>query len=244
MKRAAQIFDFEEDETDSPLVEKVWSSQSAPHDEFVAVAESNWQFVVTTYREQTMVVAQGPSVRARVTPIPQGAEFFGVVLPLGTFMPSLSLAGLVGGAELFPEAGSRKFWLAGSRWEIPTAQNADVFVRRLMQEDVLARDGSVARALESDDDAFSRRTMQRRVRRATGTTQSVIRQMSRAYVAVDALGSGTSPSKVATDLGYADQPHLTRSLSRFIGQTPAQVLNTGAHWCASTRVRSIALARQ
>ncbi len=244
MRRAAEIFAFDEDETDSPLVEKVWSSRSAPHEEFVAVAESNWQFVVSTYRDQTGVVAQGPSVRARVTPIPQEAEFFGVVLPLGTFMPRLSLAGLVGSAEVFPEAGSGKFWLAGSRWEIPTAQNADVFVERLMTEGVLARDASVAQALLSEDDAFSPRTMQRRVRRATGMTQSVIRQISRAYVAVDALGGGTLPSKVATDLGYADQPHLTRSLSRFIGQTPAQVLNTGVHWCASSRVRSVALARQ
>ncbi len=243
MERAAQIFAFDEDETDSPFVEKVWSSQSAPHDEFVAVAESNWQFVVTTYRGQTGVVAQGPSVRARVTPIPQEAEFFGVVLPLATFMPLLSLAGLVGGAEILPEAGSRKFWLAGSRWEIPTAQNADVFVRRLMKEGVLARDRDVARALQSEDDAFSLRTKQRRVRRATGMTQSVIRQISRAYVAVDALGHGTLPSKVATELGYADQPHLTRSLRRFIGQTPAQVLNTGANWCGSSRVRSVALAR-
>ncbi len=244
MRRAAEIFAFDEDETDSPLVEKVWSSQSAPHDEFVAVAESNWQFVVSSYRDQTGVVAQGPSVRARITPIPQEAEFFGVVLPLGTFMPRLSLAALVGGAEVFPEAGSGKFWLAGSRWEIPTAQNADVFVERLMTEGVLARDANVAQALESEDDAFSPRTLQRRVRRATGMTQSVIRQISRAYVAVDALGRGTLPSKVATELGYADQPHLTRSLSRFIGQTPAQVLNTGPHWCASSRVRSAVLARQ
>jgi AraC-like DNA-binding protein len=203
----------------------------------VSVAESHWQLVVTTYQEHTVVVAQGPTDRARVSPLPQGAEFFGIVFPLGTFMPGLPFATL-GGARVLPEAGSCKFWLDGSRWEIPTAGNADVFVERLRKRDVVAHDGHVSRALQAEEDPVSIRTTQRRVRRATGMTQSAIRQISRAYDAVDALGQGAQPTDVATRLGYADQPHLTRSLSRFIGQTPAQVLNTGRHWCASSPLRS------
>lgn len=31
---------------------------------------------------------------------------------------------------------------------------------------------------------------------------------------------------VAYQAGYADQPHLTRSLKRFVGQTPGQILST------------------
>jgi AraC-like DNA-binding protein len=31
---------------------------------------------------------------------------------------------------------------------------------------------------------------------------------------------------VARQAGYADQPHLTRSLKRFVGQTPSQIASS------------------
>ncbi len=38
------------------------------------------------------------------------------------------------------------------------------------------------------------------------------------------LQQGVSIVDTVDQAGYADQPHLTRSLKRFIGQTPAQLL--------------------
>ena len=40
-----------------------------------------------------------------------------------------------------------------------------------------------------------------------------------------AAGEISSWTKLALDLGYFDQPHLTRALKRFIGKTPAQIIN-------------------
>ena len=238
MKRAAQVFEIDETGTDCRLIEKVWTTRSTPEPVFISVAESHWQIVVTTHRDRTGVVIQGPNDAAQITPVPAEAEFFGIVLRLGTFMPALSLSNLVGGADVRPNATDRSFWLDGSRWEIPTPENADVFVDRLARQDVLVQDRFVADVLQSEDDCVSLRTMQRRVRRATGLTQSAIRQIERAHDAVDALGQGIAHSDVALELGYADQPHLTRSLRRFIGQTPAQVAHTGRHWSASSPLRS------
>jgi AraC-like DNA-binding protein len=237
------VFEVDELGSDSRHIEKVWVTQSTSEAAFIAVAESHWQIVVTTLHGQTGVVIQGPNDNAKVTPIPPEAEFFGIVLRLGTFMPAVSLAHLVGGAEARPNATSRTFWLNGSRWEIPTPENADVFVDRLMRQEVLIEDRFVAQSLHAEDAAVSLRTMQRRVRRATGMTQSAIRQITRAHAAVDALGHGAPLADVANDLGYADQAHLTRSLRRFIGQTPAQVLNTGGHWSASSPLRGSVVTR-
>ena len=41
--------------------------------------------------------------------------------------------------------------------------------------------------------------------------------------AVDLLGRGVPALEVVRLAGYADQPHLTRSLKRFVGQTPSQI---------------------
>jgi len=54
-------------------------------------------------------------------------------------------------------------------------------------------------------------------------TRGAIRQIRRAERAVELLGSGVPPLEVARRAGYADQPHLTRSLKRFVGQTPSQI---------------------
>jgi methylphosphotriester-DNA--protein-cysteine methyltransferase len=65
--------------------------------------------------------------------------------------------------------------------------------------------------------------VQRRVAAATGLTQGAIRQIERARCAAVLFGGGAAPLDVVHQLGYYDQPHLTRSLTRFIGRTVTQL---------------------
>jgi AraC-like DNA-binding protein len=44
---------------------------------------------------------------------------------------------------------------------------------------------------------------------------------------VTLLEQGFTIADAIYQAGYADQPHLTRSLKHFVGQTPAQILRTG-----------------
>lgn len=150
-------------------------------------------------------------------------------------MAAMPLAGLVDRAVTLPAATPNSVWFEGSRWGIPTPGNADVFVNRPVSQGLILHDPVVAESLQDDVDGQSKRTLQRRVARATGLTRSTIMQIARAEKAVEPLGNGLSPQDVALLLGYADQPHLTRSLRRFIGQTPAQV-NQGRHWSIDTPV--------
>jgi AraC-like DNA-binding protein len=236
MKRAAELFVIDEWGSDSGFVEKAWTSRSEAEPAFISIAVSRWQIVVTTQRDVTQLTVRGPETRATVTPIPADAEFFGIVFSLGTFMPAVPLAGLVDRAVTLPAATSYSAWFDGSRWEIPTPGNADVFVDRLVRRDLIVRDPVVAESLQAHVDGVSTRTLQRRVARATGLTRSTIRQIARAEKAVEALGGGQSPQDAATLLGYSDQAHLTRSLKRFIGQTPAQMVHHGGHWSIDTPI--------
>jgi AraC-like DNA-binding protein len=71
---------------------------------------------------------------------------------------------------------------------------------------------------------MSLRTIQRRFLHATGLTRGTFEQIERARQAVTFLEQGLSIADAVYQVGYADQPHLTRSLKRFIGQTPAQII--------------------
>lgn len=224
LRRAAQIFALEEADPGSPIVEKVWRTRSVPFASFTSVATARWQVVVTRHRDRELLTVRGPETRPTTVPIPEDAEFVGVQFRLGTVLPGLPVAQLVDRAVNLPGAGRRAFWLAGSAWELPTFDNVDVFIRRLMRKGLVVRDPIAEAALRGRLTDVSLRTVQRRIQRATGLTHATILQIERAHRAVTLLESGAAIMDTVERLGYADQPHLTRALRRFIGHTPARVV--------------------
>jgi Helix-turn-helix domain len=187
------------------------------------VAVSHWEMVVTRQRGTARLTVRGPETKATTLPIPQDAEFFGVEFSLGTFMPGLPPGQLVDSSLTLPQATRTSFWLDGAGWELPGPDNADVFVDRLVRAGLLVHDPVVPAALQGDVEGLSMRSVERRVSRATGLTRGAIRQIRRAERAVELLGRGVPPLEAAGQAGYADQPHLTRSLTRFVGRTPSQI---------------------
>ena len=85
-------------------------------------------------------------------------------------MPGLPVQQLVDSGITLPEASASSFWLNGSAWELPTFDNADVFVDQLVRDGLLVRDPVVEAAIDGQVCEVSVRTVQRRVLRATGLT--------------------------------------------------------------------------
>jgi hypothetical protein len=223
MQRAAKIFHLEEREADSPFIDVVWRTRSAPHPSFVSIAATHWEIVVWRQAGQTHLTVRGPETRATVVPIPANAEFFGVQFRLGAFMPDLPVPSLVDRDLTLPRGVGNTFRLNGSVLETPTYDNIDAFVNRLAREGLLVSDPVVSAVLGGHQTDLSRRSIERRVRRATGLTRGAIRQIERAREAVKLLDRGATILDAVMRAGYADQAHLTRSLKRFMGQTPAQI---------------------
>jgi hypothetical protein len=158
---------------------------------------------------------------------PADGEWLGIRFRLGTVMPHLPASTLVDDAVTLPEAGSRSFWLQGSAWQFPDFENADAFVDRLVRDGLLVREPVVAAAMRGGLHDLSLRSVQRRFLQTTGLSQSTVRQIERARQAMALLQQGASILDAVHAAGYYDQPHLTRSLKRFLGQTPAQIVGTG-----------------
>ena len=223
MRRADDLFTFETRAAASDLVTATWSTQSGQEAWFTSVAAVPWEMVVTRQEAGAWLTVRGPEVRATPAPVPRDAEIFGIQFSLGTFMPGLDMRRLVGTGLVLPAAPGGAFRLDGGMWEMPGPDDADVFVDRLVGAGLLAHDPVVAAAVHGDVTGLSPRSVERRVARATGLTRGAIRQIRRADEAVELLGRGVAPHEVARRAGYADQPHLTRSLKRFVGSTPAQL---------------------
>jgi AraC-like DNA-binding protein len=220
---ADALFNFEGRPADSSYIESIWRTQSEEAGSFLSPAAVHCGIVLSKYQDRMTLTVRGPETQATPAEFPAGVDFLGIVFKLGTFMPHLPASKLMNRNDLnLPEANRRAFWLQGAAWEFPTFENADTFVERLAREGLLVHEPVVDAALQGQPTDLSPRSVQYRFLHATGLTQSTIHQIERARQAAILLQQGVSILDTVYEVGYFDQAHLTRSLKRFMGQTPAQ----------------------
>jgi hypothetical protein len=219
------LLNFEERLSDSPFVERIWRTHSEQAGDFTSMALSHWQMCVWTREGKTHLTVRGPETKATIVPCPPETEFLGIVFKLGTFMPDLPASRLIDGDITLPETAGDAFRLKGALWEFPIYENADIFLDRLVREGMLVRETVVDAALQGYVKEMSLRSVQRRFVQTIGLTHSAIYQIERARQAVALLQQGVSILDTVEQAGYFDQPHLTKAMKHFIGQTPAQLLS-------------------
>ncbi len=192
---------------------------------FHSIAACNWEMAVTRHRGRTFLTVRGPETRATAAECPAEGEWLGIRFKLGTFMPLLRPGDLSNRKDVtLPALSSRSFELNGSAWEYPSFENAETFVKRLLRDGLIAADPAVETALRNQSRAHSLRTTQRHFLKSTGISYATVLQIERARHATILLQAGVSILDTVYEAGYFDQAHLTRSLKRFIGQTPAQII--------------------
>ncbi|MEV0617446.1 helix-turn-helix domain-containing protein [Nonomuraea sp. NPDC050404] len=211
--------------SDSPYIERVYRSEGAiTAARMRSVANPNWELVIWEDRGRVHAAIRGPETRpTTVGYIPEGRTF-GIVFAHGTSMPHLPVPRLVDSAVLARHATSDLLVLRGQEWELPDYGNAEDFVEHIVRAGILVRDPLVSDVVAGDDvPKPSARSVQRRVVAATGLTQGAIRQIERARQAAVLLAEGVPALEVVHRLGYYDQPHLARSLTRFLGRTATEL---------------------
>ena len=220
------LFNFEERLSGSPFVERIWWAESERTGDFLSVAASQWEMVISKYQGETTLTVRGPETKATSMHVNLvGSEFFGIIFKYGAFMPRFPVSSLVDGDLDLPDASSKSFWLNGSAWQFPTYGNVDTFVERLVRENLLVCDPLIEPALRGELQELSPRSIQRRFVQATGLTQGSIRKIERARHATILLQQGVSILDAVELAGYSDQAHLTRALKYLIGKTPTQIIN-------------------
>ncbi|MGW8886135.1 helix-turn-helix domain-containing protein [Streptomyces sp. NPDC055749] len=209
-------------------VERVWRSRSEDVGQMMSVATSHWELVFWEHQGRTQAAVLGPEPTASQAPVPADAVFFGITFALGTSMPHIPISRLVGGSAEIPDVTRRSLWLKGSAWHVPGYDNAEAFVRRMVREGIVDLDPVVPTVLDGASPDVSDRTLQRRFVAATGLTQGAVRQIHRARQAAVLVQEAVPAQEVVHRLGYFDQPHLARSLKRYVGKTATQLSDTDA----------------
>jgi AraC-like DNA-binding protein len=221
------VFEFDTRPSDSPFVEMIYRTRSLGGGSFTSIATTQWEMVITKQEGKITISLRGPETKASPAPIPEDAEFLGIIFKHGTFMPHLPTRKLVNDEIHLPETVKNSFRLFGDTWEFPDFENVEPFVDRLIRKGLLAHDQVVNDVLRGRKQDLSLRSIQRRFLHVTGLTYKSIKQIERARQALSLLQSGLPISETAYQTGYFDQSHLTRSVKLLLGQTPAQIAKSG-----------------
>jgi hypothetical protein len=213
---------FEGRQSDSPYIEAIWRGHSDPNYARTCPADSRWNILLLKEKGRVKVTVEGPTTRAIYKFTAESTEFLVIKFKLGVFLPAFLLSELVNTDLLLPEGAGKSFWLNGATWQWPDFENAEVFVNRLARQEILSHDRVVRATLQNQPQEISPRTVRRHFLQTTGLTPKELQQIERAQQAANLLQQGKSILDTVVAAGYADQPHLTRSLKRFFGMTPAQ----------------------
>lgn len=212
--------------SDLPFVDAIYQARSVGGGSFISNATTQWEMVVTKQCEKITLSLRGPETQASPAPIPEDAEFLGIIFKHGTFMPNLPGYKLVDEEVHLSATGKNTFQLFGETWQFPTFENMDTFIGRLMRKELVSHDQLVADVLRGKVYDLSLRSIQRRFLHVTGLTYKAIQQVERARKAVELLQSGVPILDATHQAGYFDQAHLTNSLRRYYGQTPKEIIKS------------------
>jgi AraC-like DNA-binding protein len=216
-------FFFEGRASHSPYVKMIWRGRAGSNYAPTCPADGNWNLLFLKQNGRVRVSVEGPLTKATPKTHAEGTEWLVIKFQPGAFLPSLPVKNLVDRDAVLPLAANNSFWLHGSTWQFPDYENVETFIDRLVRDDALRYDPVVNAVVQNQAQEMSPRTVRRHFLLTNGLTPRALAQIERAQKAAALLEQGVTLLDAVYQVGYADQPHLTRSLKHFIGQTPAQI---------------------
>lgn len=212
--------------SDSPYIKGIWHGHAQGLYTPICPAAAEWNLLLQRKRDIVTVRFEGPLTQAKAKREIEDTEFCVIRFKAGTFLPVIPIQRFLDSDMCLPLASRASFWLHGMHWEFPRFEDVEAFVSRLVKNEVLLQDPLVRAVLDDQPQDVSMRTVRRRFLQSTGLTPKQILQIDRAQRAVALLRTGVPILDVVYDLGYSDQPHLTRSLKHFIGHTPGEIVRS------------------
>lgn len=209
--------------SDSPFVERITHVTYEARTKEWSTPDGCWDIVVIKRRRATIVLQTGLISRPVLLENDAGDSYLAISFKPGVFAPKMPGLHTVDRGIVRPLVSARAFSMESETLEVPTFENAEGLIDRLARRGLIARDELVESAVEGRPRAISPRSMQRHFLSAMGMTPKQFAQIRRACRAMDLLRQGVAPAAVAAEVGYSDQPHLTRALKAIMGRTPGEL---------------------
>jgi hypothetical protein len=210
----------------SPLVRNVSRTVFTEPTTLPMHPDGGWDIAILKRGDNVQVLRTGLTTRTVNYVADAGDEILAITFAPDSFMSLLPGERMVDEGVMLEMIGRDRFWIGTDVVEVPNFDNVDGFIASLRQRGIVESNDVVTSIVAGHPKAMSERTMQRHFLRTTGLTYKSFTLIERAQKAMALLQMGRPAADVAFALGYADQPHMIRSLKAIMGQTPGRIAST------------------
>ena len=216
-------FTYEDKQVDSLFIDKIWHTYTTSDGVYTANLDGNWDIIITKSPQFLSVVVNGIGKVAVKVPYVAGIESIGIALKPGVFLRDHKGKDIVDSQRTLAEGKIDYVEIDGKQFAIPDFESAEMFVKELADSGILLVDQIVSAFSEQKSNLSSERTLRRHVSSTTGLTPHFLNQIQKAKFANNLLRKGVPIAQVALEAGYSDQAHMTKSVKKIMGRTPAQI---------------------
>ena len=206
-----------------PWIDTVWQTVCLDDGVYRATPDGAWDLILAVSPDgEPLVFLTGQATEPVDVPYQAGEHSVVVSFAAHVYLATESEVRTGAAVRFLPVAGDR-FDLDGTSLPLPTFENAEDLIDRMIRAGLLKSDDLVAKAFSENPKAASKRSVQLHFKRTTGITQKDFQMIRRAQEAVRRLKRGEAPAAVAADLGYSDQPHMIKSIKTIMGHLPSNL---------------------
>lgn len=206
-----------------PWIDTVWQTVCLADGIYTSTPDGSWDLILSVLPEgESLVFLSGQATEPVEVPYVAGEHSVVISFAAHVYLATESEVRTGADVRFLPVTGET-FELDGTTLPLPTFENAEDLVDRMIAAGLLKSDDLVARAFSDKPKAASKRSLQQHFKRITGITQKNFQMIRRAQEAVRRLKRGEAPAAVAADLGYADQPHMIKSIKTIMGHLPSDL---------------------
>ncbi|MBP2160326.1 MULTISPECIES: AraC family transcriptional regulator [Asticcacaulis] len=206
-----------------PWIDTIWRTVCLTNGVYKATPDGSWDLIFRAAPGEPSVVFLAGQGKEPVD-VPYAAGEHGVVISFAAHVYVTQDRQKAANVPLrYLPLSADGFVLDGVELPLPTFENAEFLTDRMVEAGLLQSDDVVAKAFTANPKAASKRSVQEHFKKVTGLTQQDFQLIRRAQEAVRRLKAGEKPAAVAADLGYTDQPHMTKSIKKIMGHLPSNL---------------------
>jgi hypothetical protein len=203
-------------------IASVWAIRAAVIMERIVPADPCISIIFVQSDASAEVIIRGPETAPRSEILLPGYTWIGIRLRPGVQIRNFPARELTDSFRVLPADNDGQFQFEESLLHFPSFSNAEQLITQM--RDLGYVSGKGLNSKESPERVMSSKSYYRFVKRSTGLPPYKLHQLQRMSEALDLLRKGMPAATVASELGFADQAHLTRAAKQFLGYTPKELI--------------------
>lgn len=203
-------------------ITSVWAIRAAVMMQCIVPADPCVSIILVQSDASAEVIIRGPETAPRSEILLPGYTWIGIRLHPGVQLKSFPTQQLTDSFRILPADSNGQFQFEGTLLQFPSFSNAQELIKQM--HDLGYISGKALNSQESPQKVMSSKSYSRFVKRSTGLAPYKLYQLQRMSEALRLLRQGTPAVTVASELGFADQAHLTRAAKQFLGYTPKELV--------------------